>query len=572
MTDKLETFKKADAPVPEKYRLWPLYGAGLENLGQDKHTIEVSLPAYGPDELLVRHDAIGLCFSDTKVINQGEDHPRIYRKMKDNPVVLGHEVTLVVVGVGDDLKDQYKVGDRFIVQADIYIDEVSYAYGYELQGGLSEYNVIDQRVLNGDHGNYLLPVQETTGYAESALTEPWACVIAAYGLEYRTTLKHGGTTWIIGTDNTDLSGYTISEGLDADSHPSELLLTNVPDDFGKWLREQATALNIEVIDAPDVDNPPVQAIDDIVLLGTDADLVEKVSPHLSKFGILAVVTDKPFERNLDLDMGRIHYHRWLYVGGSDPDIAKAYNAHPVDPEITPGGRSWFVGAGGPMGRMHVQRAIQMENHPSVVVCTDVSEIRLNDLRDSFADEAREKGIAFVCLNPVEDAETYKAEIAKFKDDGFDDIVVMAPVAPVIADSANYMADNAVMNVFAGIARGKTVNLNLNDVIFRNVRYIGHSGSSIEDLRLMLSQAESGVLSPNRAVAAVGSMEAAWDGLEAVKDATFPGKIVIYPHIKDLPLTPLAELKDKMPTVYEKLKDGREWTNEAEEEFLRLMLK
>jgi len=27
----------------------------------------------------------------------------------------------------------------------------------------------------------------------------------------------------------------------------------------------------------------------------------------------------------------------------------------------------------------------------------------------------------------------------------------------------------------------------------------------------------------------------------------------------------------LPTVYAKLKDGREWTTEAEEEFLRLML-
>jgi hypothetical protein len=27
----------------------------------------------------------------------------------------------------------------------------------------------------------------------------------------------------------------------------------------------------------------------------------------------------------------------------------------------------------------------------------------------------------------------------------------------------------------------------------------------------------------------------------------------------------------LPTVYAKLKDGREWTVEAEEEFLRLML-
>ena len=73
------------------------------------------------------------------------------------------------------------------------------AYGYRLQGGLSGYNVIDQRILNGDDGNYLIKLQPDTGYAESALTEPWACVTAAYGLKYRTGLKAGGTAWIVGT-------------------------------------------------------------------------------------------------------------------------------------------------------------------------------------------------------------------------------------------------------------------------------------------------------------------------------------------------------------------------------------
>ena len=53
--------------------------------------IERPLPSYGPDELLVRHDATGICFSDIKVIRAGQNHPRIYRDMSKEPVVLGHE-------------------------------------------------------------------------------------------------------------------------------------------------------------------------------------------------------------------------------------------------------------------------------------------------------------------------------------------------------------------------------------------------------------------------------------------------------------------------------------------------
>ncbi|MDH4138649.1 MAG: alcohol dehydrogenase catalytic domain-containing protein, partial [Anaerolineae bacterium] len=252
MSDKLTDYHRADAPLPEHSRLWPLYGAGFENMGQDGQPIEVAMPQYGPDELLVRHDACGLCFSDFKVIRAGEEHPRIYRDMQANPVVLGHEVTLTVVDVGYNLRDQYRVGDRFIVQADIYVDGVGYAYGYEIQGGLSQYSIIDQRVINGDHGNHLLPLHPSTGYAESALTEPWTCVTTAYRLSYRTGLKPGGATWIIGTGASSEQPYTISAGFDESSHPDRLLLTDVPAEFAGWLKMQAATLGVEVIEVDDV--------------------------------------------------------------------------------------------------------------------------------------------------------------------------------------------------------------------------------------------------------------------------------------------------------------------------------
>jgi threonine dehydrogenase-like Zn-dependent dehydrogenase len=570
MADKLAEYRRAAAPLPDRNRLWPLYGAGLEQLGRDGQLIEVPRPKYGPDELLVRHDACGLCFSDIKVIRLGEEHPRIYRDMQADPVVLGHEVTMTVVGVGENLRDQYRVGDRFIIQADIFVDGVGYAYGYEIQGGLSQYGVIDQRILNGDDGNYLIPVQPGTGYAESALTEPWACVIAAYQLRYRTGLKPGGTTWIIGTSAAKEGMYTISAGFAETSHPSRLLLTDVPLEFANWLKERAEALEVEVIEIDDLHTPPVEQVDDIVLLGAGPEVIEAVSPYLADFGIVALISDRRLPRKVSVDIGRVHYNRWVYVGGPGPDIAHAYSDVPVRSTLRPDGRTWFVGAGGPMGRMHVQRAIQTAYAPSTIVCTDVSDLRLDDLCTSFAAEAEARGINFVCLNPL-NKEAYMAGMAPFKERGFDDIVVLAPIPAVISDAETYLARRGVMNVFAGVARGTMAELDLSDVYLKDVRVIGHSASTIDDLRLMLHQAESNMLSPNRSVAAVGSLSAARAGLQAVQDTVFPGKVVIYPHIKEMPLTALPDLKDKLPSVYARLKDGREWTVEAEEEFLRLML-
>ena len=571
MTDKLEIYKRAENPIPPTYRRWHLYGAGLENLGDNDLPAELPTPRPGHDELMVRHDACGLCFSDIKVIRLGEEHPRIYRNMKEDPVVLGHEIAMTVVKVGEDLKDQYKPGDRFTIQADIFVDGVGYAYGYEIQGGLSQYNIIDQRVLNGDDGNYLIPVRPSTGYAESALTEPWACVTAAYELKYRTSLKPGGVTWIIGKYANPEHTYSLSAGFDAASHPARLLLTDVPDYLADALRARAAKIgDIEVVDVPDVSAPPAEYVDDIVLLGADAELIETVSPWLNHFGVVAILADEPLDRPVNVDVGRVHYNRWLYVGTRGSEIADAYANTPVRSSLKPNGRAWFVGAGGPMGRMHVQRAIQKANGPTTIVCTDVSDLRLQDVEDSFGEEARAKGIEFICLNPMQ-REAYEAGMAPFKETGFDDIIVLAPIPPVITDAASWLAPEGVMNIFAGVARGTTALLDLSDVYLKDIRFFGHSASSIDDLRLMLHETESGELSPNRSVAAIGSLSAAKEGLRAVQDQVYPGKVVIYPNIKEFPLTAVPDLKDVLPSVYALLRDGREWTNEAEEEFLRIML-
>ena len=89
------------------------------------------------------------------------------------------------------------------------------------------------------------------------------------------------------------------------------------------------------------------------------------------------------------------------------------------------------------------------------------------------------------------------------------------------------------------------------------------------MRNTLARVEEHELSTNASLAAIGGMEAARSGLQAVKEGWFPGKTLIFPLIHDLPLTPLPELKEKLPSVFALLKDGQFWTNEAEEELMKL---
>ena len=115
-------------------------------------------------------------------------------------------------------------------------------------------------------------------------------------------------------------------------------------------------------------------------------------------------------------------------------------------------------------------------------------------------------------------------------------------------------------------------IDLSRVYLEGTRVIGHTASSIDDLKLMLFQAENGLLAPNRSVAAIGSLEAASEGLQALENALYPGKVVIYPHIERMPITAVPALEEVLPSVYARLHNGRDWTVEAENEFLSQMLK
>src|SRR5579871_1412164 len=207
----LEAYKAAQSPLPQKMLRWHLYGAGLENLGKTGHPEEVAVPAYGPYELLVRQDACGLCFSDTKVIGLGVNHPRMTgRDLAQDPVTLGHEVSCTVVGVGEKLQERFHIGDRFVIQADVFYGGKSMAYGYAISGGLAEYSIIPREIIDGDEGCYLLPVQPDTGYVESALTEPWACVVSAYEQAHRDGPKQGGKMLIVGSPEIAIQNYAWS--------------------------------------------------------------------------------------------------------------------------------------------------------------------------------------------------------------------------------------------------------------------------------------------------------------------------------------------------------------------------
>ncbi len=562
--------------LPPSMLSWPFYGAGLENMGQDGHPVDIPVPQPAPNQLLARVDACGLCFSDIKVIKQGGEHPRLHhRDLKKDPTVLGHEVSLTVAAVGEDLKNRFHPGQRLALQPDIYYHGQALAYGYIIPGGLQEYCLLGAEVLEGDAGCYALPITPELGYAEVALTEPWACVEAAYTQRRRVNIKPGGVLWIIGQagDETDYQlGDTFSAGL-----PSRVILTDVP----QSLASQLAGLNLPLVvrDSLSTNDFPLLAqaytqtgFNDILCLGpVEAGIIEAAAKLAAPCATVTLVGPRPLSRPVSIDLGRIHYDYIAYLGAPGPDIGAAYSSTRSRSELRSGGRAWILGAGGPMGRMHLQRMIQMPSAPGLVLASDIDTPRLDDLKRSFGAQARLHGLELVTLNTKDMSPAALEETLRriHGGRGFDDIVAMVPLPALIEGAMPHLAPDGMLVLFAGIARGTYASLDLSGIYLGQVQLTGTTGSNIQDQLNVLHKTETGELSPADVVAAIGGIDAAQEGMRAMLESRYPGKVVIYPQVRSFPLTGLADLKNVAPAVTAKLGPGGVWTCAAEAEFLRL---
>lgn len=134
---------------------------------------EMEVPRIGPDELLVKVWASGIC---------GSDVLEWYRLAKA-PLVLGHEIAGEIVRVGGDVPG-WKEGDRVFVSHHVPCNMCRYcAAGHHSvcdtlaktnfdPGGFSEYLRVP--AINVRNGIYALP--DSMSYEEAVFIEPLACV------------------------------------------------------------------------------------------------------------------------------------------------------------------------------------------------------------------------------------------------------------------------------------------------------------------------------------------------------------------------------------------------------------
>jgi threonine dehydrogenase-like Zn-dependent dehydrogenase len=389
---------------------------------------------------------------------------------------------------------------------------------------------MDDRIVTAPNGeSMLIPVPEDFSASALALCEPWACVEDAYVDKQRQKLKSDGKMLVIG-----------------ETKVAPQQLDSLFARFGK-------PSNITWKTAAEIGDLKDASFDDIVYFGANSDTVAKLFPKVGVRGLLNIVQcGAKFGRLVVSQIGRVHYGAIRVIGTAGSDPAEAMSYIPATAEIRAKNKINIIGAAGPMGTMHVIRDICQGVPEVTVFAGDLSDERLAMLRKLAASLAQKHKVSLRTYNPS------KEKLAE----QFDYIVLMAPVPALVVASVGSAAQRGIINIFAGIPANVTAELDLDAYIAKQLYFIGTSGSTLDDMKLVLAKVLARKLDTNLSVAAVSGLDGAIDGIRAVEKNLVPGKILVYPSCHGLKVTPLTELGDKLP-----LQDGC-WNKQAEEALVK----
>ena len=220
-------------------------------------------------------------------------------------------------------------------------------------------------------------------------------------------------------------------------------------------------------------------------------------------------------------------------------------------EIKDGGRLALLAGVGPMGLAMINYVLHREDrHPSLFVVTDIDQARLDRAARLYPVEfAASRGIELHYVNTMVDN---PVELLRgiSGGEGYDEVVVMAPVPAVIEQADAILAFDGCLNFFSGPSKPDfKAPLNFYNVHYASTHIVGTSGGNTDDMKEALDLMGKG-MDPAGLVTHIG-------GLNAVIETTLNlpsipgGKKLIYTHI-EMPLTAIADFGKIGKPVYDEL--------------------
>jgi len=244
-------------------------------------------------------------------------------------------------------------------------------------------------------------------------------------------------------------------------------------------------------------------------------------------------------------------------------------------EIVENGKMAILAGVGPMGLAAINYTVNREDRkPSLLVVTDIDQTRLDRAAGLYTVAfAASKGIDLRYINTAKLSNPIEDMKAMTGGEGFNDVFVFAPVAPVIEQADGLLAFDGCLNFFAGPSDPNLqAKLNFYNVHYGYTHIAGTSGGNTDDMKEALRMMAKG-LDPAGLVTHIG-------GINAVIEATLHlphipgGKKLIYNHL-EMPLTPITDFAEKGKTnpVYAELdaicnKYKGLWSVEAEAYLLK----
>ncbi len=547
-------------------RMTPNRQYAVQLTGPDKLELNLNKPVHAPNDyqMLCQVEATGLCYSDLKLVKQFDKHvrkfevvaPEYQSSLKEypayqpyrNPTVPGHEAVVRVLEVGSKVTIA-QTGKRYLVQPDLRwlkTETSNGSFGYIVEGALQEYVLVDERVFVSPEGkSMLIEAPEDKSASASALCEPWACVENAYIDPERTTLKRGGKMLVVADES--IAALNSLPGIAEKPAVIDIVGAKTHIETNAEINYRLKLANLDDI------------YDDIICIGSDAQTVESLFGRIANKGLMVIaLCGKKLERKVAIPVGRTHYGGIRICGTSGNNLAEAMAIIPQNGEIRPNDKINVVGAGGPMGVMHVIRNI-CQNVPGISIAAgDLDDNRINQMTKIIEPLARKRQIGYAAYNPTKGEKAGPADYT----------VLMAPVPQLVIDAVADSCDNGVINIFAGIPVDVNAQIDLNAYIEKKLYFIGTSGSTVYDMIAVLDKVKNNTLDTDLSVAAISGLGAAIEGIRAVENHKIAGKIIVYPQCKGLDLILLENLAEKYPQVAEKLDDGA-WTLEAENTLLEL---
>ncbi len=182
---------------------------GMYYRNADVRVEEMPVPEIGPDEMLVKVMASGVCGSDVME----------WYRIKKAPLVLGHEIAGEIVAVGKDV-EKYQTGQRVFISHHVPCNTCHYCIrGHHTvcetlhttnfyPGGFAQYLKVP--AINVDRGTFVLP--DEMSYQEAVFIEPFACVVRGQRL---AEVSPGMTVLVLGAGLAGLLHVALAKALGA---------------------------------------------------------------------------------------------------------------------------------------------------------------------------------------------------------------------------------------------------------------------------------------------------------------------------------------------------------------------